>query len=146
MSLLSYQNEFKKLLDRKYFSSEIHPLRKDAFSKLEATGFPTKKWENWRFTNLSRLTEQNFSISEINDGPQSRVDISEYEIEDLLTIVIYNGHFQQNISSFPNGEPCDDAFPDLFGDPKPITVLQDIKVGFLDLDAFEMALEICFSL
>ena len=103
MSLLSYQNEFKKLLDRKYFSSKIHPLRKDAFSKLEATGFPTKKWENWRFTNLSRLTEQNFSISEINDGPQSRVDISEYEIEDLLTIVIYNGHFQQNISSFPNG-------------------------------------------
>ena len=50
------------------------------------------------------------------------------------------------ISSSPKGEPCDEAFPDLLGDPKPITVLQDIIVGLLDLDAFEIAFEICFSL
>ena len=50
------------------------------------------------------------------------------------------------ISSSPRGDPCEEAFPDLFGDPNPMTVLQDIKVGLLDLDAFEIALEICFSL
>ena len=37
-----------------------------------------------------------------------------------------------------------EAFPDLFGDPNPIIVLQDIKVGLLDLDAFVIALEIFF--
>jgi len=103
MSFLNYQNEFKKLLDRKYFSAVIHPLRKDAFSKLEKIGFPTQKWENWRFTNLSALTENHFLISEVNDAPQSKLDISQYEIEGLQTIVIYNGHFQQDISSVPEG-------------------------------------------
>ena len=103
MSFSNYQNEFNKLLDRKYFSSEIHPLRKDAFSKLEAIGFPTQKWENWRFTNLSALTENHFLISEVNDAPQSKLDISQYEIEGLQTMVIYNGHFQQDISSVPEG-------------------------------------------
>lgn len=103
MSLLNYQNEFKKLLDRKYFSTKTHPLRKDAFSKFEATGFPTKQWENWRFTNLSTLTKNHFLISGINDAPQGKVNISQYEIEGLSTIVIYNGHFQQDISKFPDG-------------------------------------------
>ncbi len=70
MSLTNFQNEFEKLLDRKYFSSEIHPLRKDAFSKLEATGFPTQKWEDWRFTNLSVLMDNHFLISEVEHAPQ----------------------------------------------------------------------------
>ena len=34
------------------------------------------------------------------------------------------------ISSVPNGLPWDDAFPDLFGEPYPIFVLQEITVGF----------------
>ena len=49
------------------------------------------------------------------------------------------------ISSLPRGEPCEEAFPDLFGDPNPIIVLQDIIVGFFALDALAIALEICFS-
>ena len=63
------------------------------------------------------------------------------------SIIVVNSFVLTNeISSSPKGEPWDDAFPDLFGEPKPITVLQDIKVGLLDLDALEIALEICFSL
>ena len=103
MSLTNFQNEFQKLLDRKYFSPELHPVRKDAFSKFEAIGFPTQKWENWRFTNLSALKENHYLISEVKDAPQKTPDISNYEIEDLQTIVIYNGHFQQDISSVPEG-------------------------------------------
>ena len=103
MSLTNFQHEFEKLLDRKYFSSEIHPLRKDAFSKLEATGFPTQKWEDWRFTNLSGLMDNHFLISQVEDAPQNSLDISQFEIEGIQTIVVYNGHLQENISSVPNG-------------------------------------------
>ena len=39
-------------------------------------------------------------------------------------------------SSSPSGEPWTDDFPCLFGDPKPILVLQEINVGFLDFWAF----------
>ena len=34
------------------------------------------------------------------------------------------------ISSLPRGLPCEDALPDLLGEPKPIFVLQEIIVGF----------------
>ena len=50
------------------------------------------------------------------------------------------------ISSSPRGEPCEEAFPDLLGDPKPITVLHDIMEGLFDLVALEIALDICPSL
>jgi Fe-S cluster assembly protein SufD len=103
MSLTNYQTEFKKLLERKYFSSDMHLVRKNAFLKLKASGFPTQKWENWRFTNLSALIDNHFLISEVKDAPQHTLDISQFEIEGLNTIVIYNGHFQQDISSVPNG-------------------------------------------
>ena len=103
MSLTNFHNEFEKLLDRKYFSSEIHPLRKDAFSKFEATGFPTQKWEDWRFTNLSGLMDNYFLISQVEDAPQNTLDISQFEIEGIETIVIYNGHLQEDITSVPDG-------------------------------------------
>ena len=103
MSLTNYQTEFKKLLERKDFSSGMHLVRKDAFSKLEDSGFPTQKWENWRFTNLSGLFDNHFLISEFKDAPQNTLDISQFEIEGLNTIVIYNGHFQEDISSVPTG-------------------------------------------
>ena len=103
MSLTNFHNEFEKLLDRKYFSSEMHPLRKDAFSKLEATGFPTQKWEDWRFTNLSGLMDNHFLISQVDDAPQNTLDISQFEIEGIQTIVVYNGHLQEDTSYLPNG-------------------------------------------
>src|SRR5680860_369811 len=35
----------------------------------------------------------------------------------------------RTISSSPSGAPCDDSLPCLLGEPKPITVLQQIRVG-----------------
>ena len=49
-------------------------------------------------------------------------------------------------SSSPKGEPCEDAFPDLLGEPKPIKVLQEIILGLLDFEALDIELDICFSL
>ena len=62
MNLTHYQTEFEKIMNREYFSKEVHPIRKDAFSKFLDTGFPTQKWEDWRFTNLSAITKKNYKI------------------------------------------------------------------------------------
>ena len=78
-------------------------MRKDAFSKFLDTGLPTQKWEDWRFTNLSYLKNESFRISESQDTPNSILDISSYEVNDVDTIVIYNGHYQKEISSVPKG-------------------------------------------
>ena len=103
MSLSHFQTEFDKLINRAYFSHEVKSMRKDAFSKFLGTGFPSQKWEDWRFTNLSYLKNESFRISESQDTPNSILDISPYEINGIDTIVIYNGHYQEKISSVPEG-------------------------------------------
>ena len=103
MSLSHFQTEFDKMINREYSSPEVNPLRKDAFLKLLDIGFPTQKWEDWRFTNLSYLKNKSFRISDSQDVPPSVLDVSPYEIDDIDTIIIYNGHYQENLSSVPEG-------------------------------------------
>ena len=52
--------------------------------------------------------------------------------------------FLDNAIGFPIS--AEERSFDLLGDPNPIIVLHDIIVGLLDLDAFVIALDICFSL
>ena len=103
MSISNYKVEFEKMLNRNYFSKSLHSYRKEAFTQLEKTGFPTQKWENWRFTNVSNISDGEFMISEISDAPQTTPDIDSYQMEGVDTVVIYNGHYQKDISSIPNG-------------------------------------------
>ena len=91
MSVSDYKAEFEKMLNRDYFSKFLHPHRKEAFGQLEKTGFPTRKWEDWRFTNVSTISDGEFNISEISDAPQTTLNIDSYQMEGVDTVVIYNG-------------------------------------------------------
>ena len=103
MSISNYKVEFEKMLNRDYFSKSLHSHRKEAFTQLEKTGFPTRKWEDWRFTNVSNISDGEFMMSEISDAPQTTPNIDSYQMEGVDTVVIYNGHYQKDISSIPNG-------------------------------------------
>ena len=103
MNVSHFQTEFDKMMNRDYFSEKVHPMRQEAFSKFLEMGLPTRKWEDWRFTNLSSISKRNFRLSEVQDTPKGDIDISQYEINDLETIVIYNGHYQETLSSIPSG-------------------------------------------
>ncbi len=103
MNISDFNIEFDKMINRDYFSDKVHPMRKKAFSKFLEIGLPTKKWEDWRFTNLSSISNSSFRISEKQDAPNGDVDISQYQIDDVETIVIYNGHYLETLSSIPSG-------------------------------------------
>jgi hypothetical protein len=60
MNISDFNIEFDKMMNRDYFSEKVHPMRKKAFSKFLETGLPTKKWEDWRFTDLSSISKSNF--------------------------------------------------------------------------------------
>ena len=60
MNPLDYQQEFDKIIARKYFDKTLEKTRKEAFSKFLNLGLPTKKWEDWRHTDLSLIKKQNF--------------------------------------------------------------------------------------
>tara|TARA_Y100000294_G_scaffold32410_1_gene27859 strand:- start:2555 stop:3823 length:1269 start_codon:yes stop_codon:yes gene_type:complete len=103
MNISDFNIEFDKIINRDYFSDKVHPMREKAFSKFLKIGLPTKKWEDWRFTDLSSISNSNFRISEKQDAPNGDVDISQYQIDDVETIVIYNGHYIKTLSSIPSG-------------------------------------------
>tara|TARA_X000000368_G_scaffold392909_1_gene358165 strand:- start:644 stop:1909 length:1266 start_codon:yes stop_codon:yes gene_type:complete len=103
MSISNYSSEFEKILNRDYFSKDLHPYRKDAFSQLTKEGFPNKKWEEWRFTNLSKIIKGGYRISESNDAPKQDDFLDTYNLDKIDTIVIYNGHYIKDLSSAPEG-------------------------------------------
>ena len=100
MNVSDYQNEFNKIIARKYFPSRLNSTRRKAFSKFLDIGLPTKKWEDWRHTDLSFLNKNNFRISEANDAPEN-IDFSKYKIKNTHTLVIINGHYIEHLSDAP---------------------------------------------
>ena len=95
--------EFNKILSKKYFSEELELVRKKAFDSFIDIGLPNRNLEGWRHTNLSSIKKNDFRVTEINDGPKEKIDPSQYGFGSFHTIVMYNGHFQQSLSSLPKG-------------------------------------------
>ena len=95
------QNEFEKIISKESFSKKNHPIRKKAFDAFLEKGLPNKKLEDWQFTDLSIINKGNFRISEFQDTPKRDYNIANYALESFYTIVIYNGHFQKELSSIP---------------------------------------------
>ena len=98
-----FKTEFDKVVDREYFSNKANPIRKKAFDRFIERGLPNKKWEDWQFTDLSVIKNCEFRISEIDDTPKEKIELSKFGFENLNSIVIYNGHYQKDISSVPEG-------------------------------------------
>lgn len=68
----------------------------DALQQFLAQGFPTRKDEAWKYTNVSALAKQSFSLQE---DFEASVDISEYEHENTHRIVFVNGSFVAELSA-----------------------------------------------
>ena len=100
MNVNDYQNEFDKVITRKYFPEELNDSRRKSFSKFLDLGMPSKKWEDWRHTDLSFLNKNDFKISEASDL-SGNIDISKYKIKNTYTIAIINGHYVEHISNAP---------------------------------------------
>lgn len=87
--------------------SRLHALRKLAMSKFAATGFPTTKEEEWRFTNVASIAKMQFSpvLRYSNEGLTAK-DIEKFSFGGLkcLQLVFINGHFAQELSSAPSAQ------------------------------------------
>ena len=97
MNMNDYHAEFEKISSRPYFSDKINGSRTKAFEKFIKSGIPNRKWENWRHTNLSIILKEKFRVPEKIDAPDNELDLQDFKIEGAHTLVIYNGHYQENI-------------------------------------------------
>jgi Fe-S cluster assembly protein SufD len=84
--------------------SDLHTLRRRALDTFVATGFPTTKEEEWRFTNVAPIAKTPFV-------PALRAAISQAAAEEIaqlsfaklecVRMVFVNGHFAANLSHVP---------------------------------------------
>jgi Fe-S cluster assembly protein SufD len=82
--------------------TSVHNLRKQAMLTLEDLGFPTTKHEEWKYTNVSPIIENNFTLSQsYKPGMLKSQDIAKYHFDGLENscFVFINGHFASDLSN-----------------------------------------------
>lgn len=80
--------------------SPIHKIRQEAFKTFEEKGFPTKKDEEWRYTNLRPVLKPDYRIFTENDNPIDFKDVKQYFLSDVDTykLVFIDGVFSSWLS------------------------------------------------
>ena len=91
--------EFKKLNQN---SKEISDIKNNSFKKFEKHGFPTKKQEHWKYTDLKNLINNNFDNLHVFDDKKKSVYNSKLIIEKFEhnKIILLNGNFIESDFSF----------------------------------------------
>ena len=97
-----FKDEFNAFIDSNQHEDEsLLDLRKKSFKSFINSGLPTKKWENWQFTNFSNIENQNFRL------PRSKnitkiPDILPGRIPNTYLALIINGFYQSKLSDLPD--------------------------------------------
>lgn len=80
--------------------SWLAALRDAAIARFQTQGFPTTKLEPWKFTNLSRLTAQNFLIADERPISVAANRLAHFRLAGMceLLLVFVNGRFRADLS------------------------------------------------
>ncbi|MEE9572869.1 MAG: Fe-S cluster assembly protein SufD [Candidatus Neomarinimicrobiota bacterium] len=78
----------------------IKDFRKDAFKNFLKIGYPTKRHENWRFTNLNSLVKTEYRLPNREIGKFDHNLIGNYGVDNCHRIVFINGRFDAKLSTF----------------------------------------------
>ena len=76
--------------------ADVARLRGTAFARFEAAGLPTRRVEEWKYTNLRRLENRSFSLAQPAPSP---AESSEWIANAGTRIVLNNGHWAPALSS-----------------------------------------------
>ena len=98
---MQYKTQFETFLQS--LSNEPHVIqdfRKAAFENFLKIGYPTKKHENWCFTNLTSLSKTEYQFPNRELSKIDRNLISDYTFDNCHRIVFVNGIFNAELSTF----------------------------------------------
>lgn len=81
--------------------SYLHEIRTNALEQLKAMNFPTRKDEEWKYTNVSPILNTNFNLSSgsKNSSPdKSRIEKYLFGGFDFHLLVFVNGNYSEELS------------------------------------------------
>src|SRR5690606_7415073 len=88
-------------------NSPIHKIRQDAISVFETLGFPIKKMEEWKYTNLNTVTKNQYrqilipQTNKISEEDYKNLSIPQF---DGSLVVMVNGRFSTRLSKIDNSD------------------------------------------
>ncbi|WP_348824600.1 Fe-S cluster assembly protein SufD [Flavobacterium aestuarii] len=96
--LLSSFMAFEERVD---VHSELHDVRTAAIKNFENKGFPTKKEESWKYTSLSTILKNDFSVFPKTESTIQYSDVKKYFLHEIDTykVVFIDGVFSSHLSS-----------------------------------------------
>ncbi|MGA3293901.1 MAG: Fe-S cluster assembly protein SufD [Candidatus Acidiferrales bacterium] len=125
-AIQNYEESFSGL-EKSATSRELpwlRKLRQDGFARFAETGFPTLRSEDWRFTNVSAISQTPFRLARNGHHVPSPADIQAYRIAGAACqLVFVDGHFAAGLSSIgelPAGVRVSSLAAELARDPRAI--------------------------
>ncbi|HMQ70493.1 MAG TPA: Fe-S cluster assembly protein SufD, partial [Ignavibacteria bacterium] len=82
--------------------NNIHKIRQNAIASFEELGFPVKRMEEWKYTNLKPVLKHDFkTVFEPAKTQLKRKDLEKYLVEGLKVnlLVFINGQFNEKLST-----------------------------------------------
>jgi len=87
--------------------SSFHNIRQDAIANFNAMGFPVKKHEEWKYTNINPILKHNF----IQAFDSSETDLKKEDIKNFVIktsginlLVFVNGRFEKGLSDIVSND------------------------------------------
>ncbi len=100
MDLMQHKAQFETFLQSVGNEPQIvTDSREDAFGNFLKIGYPSKKHENWRFTNFTSLTKTEYQLPNRKLCKINTNIINEYSFDSSYRIVFINGIFDTELSA-----------------------------------------------
>ncbi len=97
----SYVAAFEELTsDTTAAPAWVQSVRRAAFDRFAALGFPTTKNEDWHFTTVSPIADRDFTLLQAKSGDVRRDELAPFRFgaENWHTMVFVNGRFAPELS------------------------------------------------
>jgi Fe-S cluster assembly protein SufD len=96
----SYVAPFDQLIAESAASAAVQSLRRGAFERFAALGFPTTKNEDWHFTSVAPIADQEFILLASRSGDVTAAELEPFRFgADWSTMVFVNGRFAAELST-----------------------------------------------
>jgi len=97
----AYVAAFEELSSAASVPAGAQSVRRAAFERFATLGFPTTKNEDWHFTSVAPIAEQEFTLLTAPSGDVKRADLERFMFgtSDWYTMVFVNGRFAPELSA-----------------------------------------------
>jgi len=97
--ITEFESSFKNLNGEA--GSNFNKLRKDAIEKFRELGFPLKKQEEWKYTNINPVLKHDYSLTySDSDTTVTMNDIEKLIHKNTNVLVFINGSFSKSFSKY----------------------------------------------